>query len=255
MTHGHCHLELAFAVIHKTVSRSVEAFISLVVCSVALWHSTVHTSSDSCHRHRVYMRFHYVKHTHTQLYVMFIRILGAPTANVSGSNFSPQSHPRVDFTTVTSGPWSLAMLVPASLLFLPDLVLSATYVCRKSNYSSHSIPFSQRLEESWLFNFDSYDHIAQPSLCSQEKAALTMTSGWPLMLLLLSHAHTHMRIHWHSWPGAAADVGKFVLWDKSCFIGTDYGFILCLKTLANITLHTDAPHWRGESQTERVKTN
>lgn len=104
VTHGHCHLELAFAVIHKTVSRSVEAFISLVVCSVALWHSTVHTSSDSCHRHRVYMRFHYVKHTHTQLYVMFIRILGAPTANVSGSNFSPQSHPRVDFTTVTSGP-------------------------------------------------------------------------------------------------------------------------------------------------------
>lgn len=39
-----------------------------------------------------------------------------------------------------------------------------------------------------------------------------------------------------------------MLWDKNCFTGTDYCFILPLQTLANITLHTNVQH-----QPERVK--
>lgn len=69
-----------------------------------------------------------------------------------------------------------------------------------------------------------------------------------LIVLPFSHTNTrtktrtHTHTHWHTWSGGVADVGTFVLWDKSCFIGTDYRFILPLQTPANITLHTNGLH-------------
>lgn len=77
-----------------------------------------------------------------------------------------------------------------------------------------------------------------------------MTSAWPHWYYSLSpikKGGTHMHF-WYTCFGGVADVGTFVLWDKNCFIGTDYCFILPLQTLANITLHTNVQH-----RPERVK--
>lgn len=93
--------------------------------------------------------------------------------------------------------------------------------------------------------------------CTQERKSTDiravsrkMTSAWPHWYYSLSpikKGGTHMHF-WYTCFGGVADVGTFVLWDKNCFIGTDYCFILPLQTLANITLHTNVQH-----RPERVK--
>lgn len=94
-------------------------------------------------------------------------------------------------------------------------------------------------KRSWLLSLNELVITSEKARKRYKKTLCP--ENWPLSSLFdhaLSLTDTQ-HIHWYAWAGGVADVGTFVLWDKSCFIGTDYCFILSLQTQANISLHTN----------------
>lgn len=126
------------------------------------------------------------------------------------------------------------------------LLVNITYVSgtvlTSSQFAATETGHHQKNE--LLLCFNGSDHVAvQLTLQEKKSSCITfvykkMTFVWPLWFCSLSLLHTHT----HTQSGGVADVGTFVLWDESCFIGTDYCFILPLQTPANITLHTNTLH-------------
>lgn len=141
----------------------------------------------------------------------------------------------------------------------------------KNKYSSHLIWFDQREKLKRIEGSCSMAkvHVTQPHEEGGEgknNRIIAHPRQWPpsnLLRLTLSpllsvpqkknkknthtsseacYTPTHM-VWWCCWCWHI-----FVLWDKSCFIGTDYSFILRLLTPANITLHTNALQRAGRDR-------
>lgn len=139
-------------------------------------------------------------------------------------------------------------------------IVSITCVFGRNSSSSQSIQWGHNRDRNmkttafwWLWSYCTASTVTRKKKKGRRKTFVSkkMTSVWPLWYcsLCLTHPYTHTRTR----SGGVADVGTFVLWDKSCFIGTDYRFILPLQTPANITLHTNGLHQPGRDRGEEGK--